>query len=100
VFETPERFAANGNRDQLIKVLPGTDATEVEVSFKQRDRLSDPLIQSPSRTMENDGRIPAGRDGLSSRYWRLVMDIPEGADWSYAIGAEVEVQDWGQGAFS
>jgi hypothetical protein len=100
VFETPERFAANGNRDQLIKVLPGTDATEVEVSFKQRDRLSDPLIQSPPRTMENDGRIPAGRDGLSSRYWRLVMDIPEGADWSYAIGAEVEVQDWGQGAFS
>jgi hypothetical protein len=99
IFAGPPQAASltteekGGQRVFIHGVRPLVDGAEAEVSILYRDFQRGPCKAKPcGRASRLDGRHPVH---LSTRYARVRVDIPAGAEWSTAIGAELFVDQEG-----
>lgn len=91
VLESAEQ-RAEGRRANVGHVWPRTDAATVYAYLSKRERLSDAPTATPEVAMLADGNCPVFEEG---RNGRVGVRIPEGTDWTYISGVEVEAGEAG-----
>jgi hypothetical protein len=88
-------FQANpGSRAFVSGVRPIVDASGVQVAVGTKSQLtSDPVVWRPASAQGADGTCPQRAD---ARYHRFKMTTPAGANWSRAVGLELDLQEAGE----
>ena len=82
-----------GQRCFVHGVRPLVDGAEAQASMLYRDFQAGPYrVKACGRASRLDGRHPIH---LSTRYVRVRVDIPAGAEWHSALGAELFVEEEG-----
>lgn len=66
-----------------------SDAIEGTVTIDVRARAGDPASTRVSGSIRDNGRVPLRGNG---RHVGVEVNFPEGADWSYALGVDVEYE--------
>lgn len=69
-----------------------SDAVEGSVTVDTRARAGDPQHTVVSGTIRDNGRVPLRANG---RHVGMMVDIPAGAVWSYALGLDLEYEESG-----
>lgn len=88
---------------QAVEVNPGTrvrirgaravtDAIEGVVTVDVRARAGDPPHNVISGAIRDNGRVPLRANG---RHVGMMFDIPASADWTYALGMDLEFEQEG-----
>jgi hypothetical protein len=90
----PERSTPNGNRMTVRRAWMMTDAVTAEASLVHRESLVDQVIRTTGRVREDDDSAILDDSG---RYLALRLTTEAGDDWSFMLGATVELSDEGQG---
>lgn len=93
IYETAELdLGTSALRQWVSGVIPVVDTPEVRAHVGMRDTQADSPTYSDETGMEPDGVCPAtvgGSGGVSTRYLRVRVRIPQGASWRDASGVEV-----------
>jgi hypothetical protein len=99
IFSGPPQAASltteekGGQRMFVSGVRPLVDGAEAESRILYRDFQAGPYRAKPcGRASRLDGRHPIH---LSTRYARVCVEIPAGADWSNAVGVEIFAKEEG-----
>jgi hypothetical protein len=99
IFSGPPQAASltteekGGQRYFVQGARPLVDGAQASASILYRDFQAGPYRVKPcGRASRLDGRHPVH---LSTRYVRVRVDIPAGADWQNAIGVELFVEEEG-----
>ena len=87
ILDTPEGAIGNGVRTFVKDLAPVGDAGSAYLSVRYRDRLVDPLSQSPESVIGVRGYAP---QRVNARFNTVRTRVPAGASWTYLRGVDVQ----------
>jgi hypothetical protein len=79
-------------RSLITSVRLACDTSAATVKIRSRERFADSMTDTAASSMETNGDFAVLSD---ARVHRVQITIPAGTTWTYATGAEVDVQDAG-----
>ena len=79
----------DGQRARIRGARVVSDAVEGTVTVDVRARAGDAASTRTSGAIRDNGRVPLRANG---RHVGIEVALPEGADWSYALGLDVEYE--------
>lgn len=87
-LETREFTGNDANqRLYLQEIAPIVDAQETTVAVGVKERKADNFVYGPATGLERTGFCPVHKEG---RFFTIRVNVPAGADWTLAEGADVQ----------
>lgn len=91
-FESGDAQPFVGRRSFVSEVTPLIEASQMSVRLGVRDKINDPVVQTEAVNVGPVGFAPLNGD---ARYFRVIIDIPAGVEWSEGYGYQLNAVDSG-----
>lgn len=92
-LQTGDFEGVPGRRSIITGLRPLTDAGAMTALCRSRERFADAVADTNASAMQANGDIPLLSSG---RFHQAELNVPAGADWTFANGVDVDAADDGE----